>query len=1775
MEENKSETNETTSSHNPFSPPSNLGPRQSFIISSSSVAAAQIVDGATLTQMQHSLDPSQNIMQVDYLKRRYRRKHENPEKIRELLVEQKSTVDNLKTAIETKMEIAVIGVLNGIITSLDAGSNDISTSVGKATVDGGDRQRALFRCGICPVVCQALLSLGGVHAICEKALIATAYLCRFSEENKSSVCLENAKDLGVSGACELIVGALKRHQQERKVIEAACDAIRSMCALESNRERFGNAGACEAVTGCLIRYHSDAEITSWLCRVIGHLANNNDANREALGNAGAVQNSIIAIQKFPTNLNVCTEVCWALRHMGINENNRARFANDYGPESIVAVFKSHVSSEPFSAELCKAAVNMISSEDDDLIPRFADSGIIHLALKAIKKSPDSETLANWVMHALYYVACDPKSVPKLLATDVLEILSSSLEKHAGHEPMAEWGSMLVHKLIQVTNSANISARMRQAGLCEMTVSAVQRQVLSRRVSSVGCQAIGDLAQDKDNQVRLSTAGAHEAAVVALKRHIESIDVVFNSCFAIHYLCMTQNNVSWMGANGACEAVTSALTKHSVTSEPVAKNALDALASLAYKDEGNQNRIFHASGCQSLVNALRIHAKSAGVAENACRAIYNLCADNQNVSDFGKKGSPQLVVAVLQEHASNAAVVTQALLAVHSLAVKTSSDLVHKGNTRKLVDKGAVEVVVSVMQMFRSNPNVQRAGAMAIASLGRLSENCEKLGAAGGCDLLFNAFKGHISNAPVVGKIALAIDVLSQHIDPNSKSSTSVTAPRTPVSETNKAKFVNLGTIDILIEALQRHESNATTVANVFRSLVTLGTYQSKLTKVHTESSLKLYLKVNDPFFLNSILLNSNFTQMLHIKLLKAHEKVPSVAEWGINLIYCCAIDDNNRSKLGENRACEIISSILSKHGPKNSIVSAWSCKAIVELSKVEANKVRFNTTETCIAVVNAVRNHPSDDVVSLWGTSAILSLAAMSQNKIKLVNAGVFEALSLTLSAQMAKDSSAQVNKTCLIVCRAVAELSSISQEEQLLNSYTNLVSSSKICETLSSTLAKFTNSYEVATAVCQAVSNLCNTNQTFATKFVINNNFHESVMLSLKAVNSAPTDSNAPNLTASLFVQNACNAIFVLTKGNSKAQLAFHAIDVVDTIGAILISFKSNEASALSITKAIRSLCQGCKENQFKVSKSNSIVPTCLLMMKTHLANEYVVENSAWILGNIEYLAINRGSLRGTSLPPPIQQPSSSSSGGLLPGPPSAENWVVVKGPNSQSENDSSTSNKQPSPTPNLPPSNLHAFYSKPTHWDLLLSALQTHQNKPGTVKSISSAVSLFAEKGRISHSSICDCLVSCLEKHNENDQVVHKILFAIGSLARTHIENSSRFTKHDLCETVDQLLSGYYEGNIAIYGILTCITGLANNSPENQQTFYNFPKLNSNVANVFWNELDNEQIAQYACSAISALSNGHRGNQHKLRNTCSFLAEVLTTHKQSPHIIIEAFRAISHLAHNNIGNRNKLGANGVCSAVPMAASFYFDDQISRPLFMENSLLYWIIRAIADLAANNPNNQAKLGMYGACELLVRVLKREHFEGHEEQDAKLFAATLWAVGNLVQLGKGPSMVLPDESEIGGLSHHSSFSLGAYGPATHLSSMTNLGRTGSTSLFSTVASFNRPSDADTMMRSNSVSSNTSGKAVKNTTRFFNAGIAEPSCLPALLFRMSLTHNSSLVAQWGCRAINNLSKNTSIKGKLIDSGVIDTIGTIAEKHAKNPEVLEWAKIASKTLQEMSNV
>ena len=524
-------------------------------------------------------------------------------------------------------------------------------------------------------------------------------------------------------------------------------------------------------------------------------------------------------------------------------------------------------------------MSLILNEEDDIIPRIAYSGVINFVFKSLKKNSDNEILARWVFNLMYYIACDIRLIPRLLSADIITIISVTFENHAGNEALAEWGLRTLSKLTQLNG---LTSKMRNAGLCELTTSTVQRQAISRVVTGHGCLALGQLATDSANHDRLAAAGASEAIVGALKRHDKDPDVVINSCYALHFLCSSENNISWLGANGACEAVTNALVKHSANNVIITQSVARALGSLAFHDDGNLQRFYAANACVAVVAALKIHAADSLSAQYLSRAIYNLCYDSKNVSELGAKAACGLVVAVLQTHANKGPVVAQACLAIHGLAVKCQNDRVHNGNTRKLVNKGAINVVISVMQKFPTSAEVQEACALAFTSLGRLEPNRITLGLGGACELIIAGMKQHQLNGNVIGKLALAVDILSQNID------------------THKIKLAEGNVVEIILETINKCERNPVIISDCFRGIIAMLLYEPSRRLIRSEVSLKQIVKV-----------------------IKLNEKDINVVKWGLCLIYSIATDDVARNRLGLAKAPEVVTMVLNKHGESNVSVAAW------------------------------------------------------------------------------------------------------------------------------------------------------------------------------------------------------------------------------------------------------------------------------------------------------------------------------------------------------------------------------------------------------------------------------------------------------------------------------------------------------------------------------------------------------------------------------------------------------------------------------------------------------------------------------------------------------------------------------------------------------------------------------------------------------------------------------------------------------------------------------------
>jgi hypothetical protein len=205
----------------------------------------------------------------------------------------------------------------------------------------------------------------------------------------------------------------------------------------------------------------------------------------------------------------------------------------------------------------------------------------------------------------------------------------------------------------------------------------------------------------------------------------------------------------------------------------------------------------------------------------------------------------------------------------------------------------------------------------------------------------------------------------------------------------------------------------------------------------------------------------------------------------------------------------------------------------------------------------------------------------------------------------------------------------------------------------------------------------------------------------------------------------------------------------------------------------------------------------------------------------------------------------------------------------------------------------------------------------------------------------------------------------------------------------------------------------------------------------------------------------------------------------------------------------------------------------------------------------------------------------------------MFANAMWAIGNLVLLGKGSSMVVQDVDSSypadmeplmkdGGGSNkgHDNTLIGdqpsgkstasGFVDAMITNPLNQLNLFGPDSTHSKEKEIKEiPSSAEKggghrLSLAKNMKILTSQKLIKNRTRFVNAHIAEK--IKNIIFTYIEYPELML---WTSRVINNLGKSQKVKLYLLDNGCLDALMGICEKYSSNHDVMEWATLAKETL------
>lgn len=489
----------------------------------------------------------------------------------------------------------------------------------------------------------------------------------------------------------------------------------------------------------------------------------------------------------------------------------------------------------------------------------------------------------------------------------------------------------------------------------------------------------------------------------------------------------------------------------------------------------------------------------------------------------------------------------------------------------------------------------------------------------------------------------------------------------------------------------------------------------------------------------------------------------------------------------------------------------------------------------------ALKTHLLDADMAEWGCFAVVSISPNQGNRHKLFIAGACPVLNKVLTAHA--DSAIVVT----LACEAMREVSYFVDNRVHLGSV-------GACEAVIRALETHLTSHEVATHACRALAAMAFQNPANAARFGAAGACN--LLLSALRLHWPVTS----------LVQWAFAAISNLADRQRRNQEAMREGGVAGLIVGAILRHQHSDGVCFQAAKAVRCLCVGNDELKLQFA-CGGIAPVCLGSLQRHDHSAMVVEACSWVLGNVLCLeghdSLDRISADHGADP-------EGSDGGQAS---SGENTAPFSSPPPASPRTEAASGK-------IRPSG--PFYASPAHWELLVTALQTHMHRPQAVRWICCALQSFADRSQTEHFRACETAMQALAAHADLLSVCNKVLLCVGALAHSHIKNASRLGKLRACEEAASILTRSEE-EPAIHGCFAAIAGLANVSTANQARFTAIPSLGKDIVQKLYDLLEHPNVARWGCATISALTFRNHDNQSKLGQAANFIADIIE-HVSSP---------------------------------------------------------------------------------------------------------------------------------------------------------------------------------------------------------------------------------------------------------------------------------------------------
>ncbi|XP_052807121.1 uncharacterized protein LOC128236279 [Mya arenaria] len=536
-----------------------------------------------------------------------------------------------------------------------------------------------------------------------------------------------------------ILRTMACHEGDPNVVEKCCIVLENLALSEDIARSMMYVGGVHSILSMMSRYDKHVDVLKHCCTTLGTFASHDDTC-QAVSEAGATSAVMLAMTSYITYPEIQQSCCWALASLSRADCVCMELLNIDAFGMLLKAMTSFPQDVAIQEYGCWALCNLVVVAPE--LEEDACRSALVLLLDSTQMFMANVELLEHVCYAISTLVAVRECVHvNVVKNDGISKLIELMKRYDDNVDIQ------LHSCKVIGNLAvndNFRRYVEDMGASEAIISCMLGLEKNALIQSTGCMTLTNIsAKVADNKFRILKNGGVHAALRAMAAFKEDKTITLN---ALKLLCNLQESDKgcwWIAEESGISVIAMSLRNFPNCPEIMAFGC-SCLANLPRR---GMNTVALGSAESSLLYLRQQHSLSTEVA-------LALCAFYENALKAGTECG-KLVTSVAME------TMTQIMQDFEDIEIQVTGCQIMAqvvlGEHIKLLNRGVLASLVSTMNKYISNDDIQAIGCGTISYLSGSAEGLETLEELCCLEVVLECMRTHPCHAHLHGVCLLAIE----------------------------------------------------------------------------------------------------------------------------------------------------------------------------------------------------------------------------------------------------------------------------------------------------------------------------------------------------------------------------------------------------------------------------------------------------------------------------------------------------------------------------------------------------------------------------------------------------------------------------------------------------------------------------------------------------------------------------------------------------------------------------------------------------------------------------------------------------------------------------------------------------------------------------------------------------------------------------------------------------------------------------------------------------------